>query len=394
MREQILFVDDDVRILEAFKRRHFRTYDMHLADSAEKALELLREGKKFAVIVSDQQMPGMKGIDFLKEVKTLSPLSVRIMLTGNADRETAVSSVNESNVFRYLTKPCSAEEFSGAIDDGIAHYRLALAERDLLEHTLAGSAKLLIDILAVTDPHTFKEVSSLRRMGKRLAKVIKHPKIWELDMTIMLSSIGEVMLPPEVRTKLSAGETLGKLEQQMVAGTPKIARDLLLNIPRLNLVAEAIYYKNKNYDGSGYPMDKINGNEIPLDARILRILTLIAENSDGGVPKAETFEAIRQMRNVVDPRLLALAEKCFVHGAAEDENERVDVAVTIDNLLPGDRLLADLVTGSGKLALHSDRELTDALIHKVRQFHTLRPLKEPVKVSRLISSASGKAAVA
>src|SRR4030042_1805929 len=95
-------------------------------------------GKPYAVIVSDLKMPGMNGIKFLSKVREMAPDSVRVMLTGFAELQTAIDAVNEGNIFRFLTKPCPPDILSRALDMGIEQYRLITAERELLEQTLKG----------------------------------------------------------------------------------------------------------------------------------------------------------------------------------------------------------------------------------------------------------------
>jgi len=80
----ILFVDDDESVLSAFMRQLRRRYHIHVANSAEEALEKLLSTGPYAVVVSDLRMPGMDGIEFLSEVRKRSPETVRIMLTGYA----------------------------------------------------------------------------------------------------------------------------------------------------------------------------------------------------------------------------------------------------------------------------------------------------------------------
>ena len=203
MSKKVLFVDDDERILSALQRRLRKEFDFHVASDAEEALRIMSKDGPFAVVISDQQMPGMRGVEFLKEVMTRNPMTVRVMLTGNADRETAVASVNDSAVFRYLNKPCPVETITETLREALAEYGRALAEKELLEGTLAGSIKVMVDILAANDPHAFRQISSLRNAGRQLAASMSLQKAWNLDMAITLSTIGDVMLPNVVHDEHS-----------------------------------------------------------------------------------------------------------------------------------------------------------------------------------------------
>ncbi|WP_457577163.1 response regulator, partial [Desulfomarina sp.] len=105
--ETILFVDDEVNVLQSMKRQLRKRFTVLTSESRADALALLKKQGPVAVIVSDMRMPGMDGIQLLSQVKALYPDTVRIMLTGNADQETAVEAVNTGQIFRFLTKPCS-----------------------------------------------------------------------------------------------------------------------------------------------------------------------------------------------------------------------------------------------------------------------------------------------
>ena len=93
MSEKILCVDDDPRILQAFQRQLRKQFHIETAPGGAEGLEAIASSGPFAVIVSDMRMPGMDGIQFLSAVKERAPESVRIMLTGNADQQTAVDAV-------------------------------------------------------------------------------------------------------------------------------------------------------------------------------------------------------------------------------------------------------------------------------------------------------------
>jgi len=105
MAEKILLVDDDCNILDAYRRSLSREFLMETAVGGEQALKLLAQDDPFAVVVSDMRMPGMDGIQLLNTIKSQSPDTIRVMLTGNADMDTAIKAINEGSIFRFLNKP-------------------------------------------------------------------------------------------------------------------------------------------------------------------------------------------------------------------------------------------------------------------------------------------------
>jgi DNA-binding NtrC family response regulator len=128
-------VDHEENILLAYQRQLRKEFQIETALGGGPAPEAIAQRGPYAVIVSDMRMPGMDGVQFLSKVKERAPDSVRMMLTGNNDLQTAMQAVNEGNSFRFLTKPCTPETLAKALEAGLEQYRLITAERELLEKT-------------------------------------------------------------------------------------------------------------------------------------------------------------------------------------------------------------------------------------------------------------------
>jgi eukaryotic-like serine/threonine-protein kinase len=116
---RVLFVDDEERILTALRSVFRANYQVLTATSGPQALELV---KKFQphVVVSDQRMPEMTGVELLRQVKEAVPATVRLLLTGYSDLAAIVGSVNEGEVFRFVSKPWDNEEIQGIIGEAAA----------------------------------------------------------------------------------------------------------------------------------------------------------------------------------------------------------------------------------------------------------------------------------
>ncbi|MCA9189329.1 MAG: response regulator, partial [Planctomycetales bacterium] len=101
----VLFVDDEAGVVSACKRALRREpWEIRITTSADEALQLIA-AEDFAVVVSDQRMPAMDGAELLRQVSQLKPDTVRIILTGHADIDSAVDAINRGHVFRLLGKP-------------------------------------------------------------------------------------------------------------------------------------------------------------------------------------------------------------------------------------------------------------------------------------------------
>jgi DNA-binding NtrC family response regulator len=130
---RILLVDDDKNVLEGYKRLLHGLFEVETATNGGQALAAVHLFGPYEVIITDMQMPGMNGAEFLAKVRQLSPNSVRMVLTGHKDIDRAIDAVNEGRIFRYLTKPCEIKELVHAIELALAQYRANTDEKELLK---------------------------------------------------------------------------------------------------------------------------------------------------------------------------------------------------------------------------------------------------------------------
>jgi serine/threonine-protein kinase len=118
-RPRVLFVDDEVRILAALKSIFRDKYEVETVMSGDSAVELLKR-KSFHVVVSDQRMPGMQGVDLLRHVREATPKTVRLLLTGYSDLASIVGSINEGEVYRFVSKPWDNDELTTTLREAVA----------------------------------------------------------------------------------------------------------------------------------------------------------------------------------------------------------------------------------------------------------------------------------
>lgn len=133
MSEKILFVDDESAVLDGYRRVLRLEFNMETAQSAEHGLAAIRSTGPYAVVVSDMRMPGMNGAEFLAQVRQKAPETVRILLTGHADLDSAIDAVNKGSIFRFLTKPCEKHVLVDAIHSAIELYRANTAQKELVK---------------------------------------------------------------------------------------------------------------------------------------------------------------------------------------------------------------------------------------------------------------------
>lgn len=299
----ILLVDDEVAILDGLRRQLRRKFTVHTAGGGAEGLELL-EREPVTVVVSDMRMPHMDGATFLSKVRSRYPNVVRILLTGQADTQAAISAVNDGQIYRFLTKPCPPEVLLEEIGNAVELNRLVTAEKELLGTTLRRTVEALMTTLSLAQPTAFAHAERVNRTVTELAEALSIEEPWDVEVTGMLAYLGAVTLPPNVLEKLHAGRPLNEEEAEMAARVPKVSRDLVATIPRLEAVAEAIGLQRARYDGKGSSPDTPKGEELPLAARILRV----AADFDTGMSQrpsvADTLNALRADAGAYDPRVL------------------------------------------------------------------------------------------
>lgn len=152
MSEKILIVDDDPNVLDGYVRGLRKRFDLNVASSGQLALEMVEKQGPYAVVVADMRMPGMDGLEFLIRLRELAPETVRMMLTGNADQETAVNAVNQGQVFKFLNKPCARETMAEALRSGLDEFVHAKERRKRLESSVA-EARDLAEKLSYQSKH-------------------------------------------------------------------------------------------------------------------------------------------------------------------------------------------------------------------------------------------------
>jgi response regulator RpfG family c-di-GMP phosphodiesterase len=248
MNEKILCVDDEQNILDGFQRHLRRQFTLVTRNSGAEALQAIPAEGPFAVIMSDMQMPGMDGVTFLARAKEVAPNSVRIMLTGNADQMTAMAAVNEGRIFRFLTKPCPPEVLLKALEAAVEQHRLITAEKELLESTLKGCIQVLTEMLAMASPVAMSRTMRIKHYVAQISAALNLGTIWQLELAAMLSQIGCLAIPMDILRKLERPDaTLSADETAMLRKAPRIARDLIAAIPRLQIVAEIVAHQNHSF---------------------------------------------------------------------------------------------------------------------------------------------------
>ncbi len=127
----ILYIDDEENNLTSFKSTFRRDYHIHVAASGQEGLEIM-EKHNIQLVITDQRMPDMTGIEFLEKIVPLYPDCMRMILTGFSDMEAIIQAINKGNIYRYVSKPWNREDLKITIDSALEVYNLKSQNKHLI----------------------------------------------------------------------------------------------------------------------------------------------------------------------------------------------------------------------------------------------------------------------
>jgi response regulator RpfG family c-di-GMP phosphodiesterase len=357
MSERILFVDDEPSVLDAIQRTLRKHAEVRTAPSGADGLRLLDEAGPFALVISDMRMPVMNGAQFLAKVREKQPDAVRMILSGQADLQATIAAVNEGHIYRFLGKPCPPEQLLAAVEDGLKQYRLLTAEKVLLEQTLSGSIKMLIEILGFVSPAASSRAARLQRYTLELTAALGLPQRWQWGLAAFVSQIGCVALPKDILSKVETGQRLNDEETRLYGSHPEVAGKLLSAIPRLEDVAAIVTAQFGPMNFAGKPHDLRQWDVRSVGQLLLRTAIEFDLLIARGTSSEDAVDALRSPKFGL-PRAIvnALLTLPIVSEA------QVVRHIRLKELLPGMILDEDLVSPKGIRLVPSGLEVTGTLI--------------------------------
>jgi response regulator RpfG family c-di-GMP phosphodiesterase len=357
--EKILMVDDDRNLLDSFRRQFRKRLHIETATSGADGVQAVRDGGPFAVVISDMQMPNMNGVEFLSKVRSISPNTIRIMLTGNANLDVAIDAVNDGNIFRFLNKPVETDQLFQVIVDSIQQYRLITTEKVLLNKPLKGAVDLLADILSMVNPTAFGQSTRIKRHVQTIIKTLSLDDAWHYDLAAMLCHIGFISLPQDLIGKVVNGEKLSASEEQLYKSHPANGGRLLKHIPRLEIVSEMVAKQHDCVGKIDFEGKLDNQQKAILGGQILKVAAAYDQLTSQGFDDAAAIEKLKEDPDQFDP---VLVETLSV-GA---KNQKLEVLnLSIDELEPGLILDQPVSTESGVLLIAKGQVLSQAVLFRL-----------------------------
>lgn len=278
MSHKILIVDDEPANLRLLERLFRRDYQVITAGGGEEALRLL-EQQEVALLITDQRMPGMSGIELLQRTAAFRPHMVRIILTGYTDVGALVDAINCRQIYKYVTKPWSNEDLRQTVSRALEHYDIQRSHHELvlnntrlntrLQEMTRGFVRAIADALEAKDPHMYghsRRVSGYAAgIGRRMQ--LDEDALEKIALAAFLHDIGEIGTPDAILLKPAP---LTEEERHVVKLHSGRGARMLSGIPDMADIADAVRHHHEHFDGSGYP-EGLRGAQIPIASRIILV---------------------------------------------------------------------------------------------------------------------------
>ena len=376
--DKVLFVDDEPNVLDGFRRMLRQEFNLDTAVGGEQGLAAIAGRGPYALVISDMRMPGMDGVQFLSRVMQSSPDTVRMVLTGHADLDAVTQAVNEGNIFRFLTKPCDKEILAKAITTGLVQHRLITAEKELLENTLMGSIKVLTDVLSLVNPIAFGRSMRITRCVRHLVTKFNLGSTWRFEAAAMLCQLGYVALDPDLIDAAARGGTLSPDDQKRFENHPSIARDLLINIPRLEPIAWMIGQQAPNNDPEQKKIpqaDSMAAEVLAFGAKILETAIAYDDLTSKGMSQDSALTWFNYRLNHYDRQIVEALKDL------EPEGPKMQLRILpVSRLTPGMILQEEVRTHSGVLVVGKGQEVTHPLMVRLESFSQRHAIDDKIKV--------------
>lgn len=410
----ILIVDDEPIVLGALKETLERErYQVVSCSSPIKALAVLEE-RDFAVIISDQKMPEMMGLDFLIESRRIRPHASRVLITAVLSLPTIVDAINKGEIFRFVAKPWLREELLATVRNAIQRHDLVTHNEVLMAQTQQLNAQLVVAntelekqlatveqkrrkldeantelgsryenslelcrrILTAYDPTLGGQAKALVEFANKMADAgpFTDAEKHALRSAAWLCDLGLIGVSRELlRSFRTNPGQLTERERATLHNHPIYSQTLAALVDPRPEVGEVIRAHHENFDGSGYP-DGVATKNIPWPARCLAVAVGFVESS---APKQTTIDSILAKSGTkYDPEAVRLFLKVsqLVHLPRQVRE------ILLDELEPGMVLATGIYSPHGLLLIGEGQALGPATIAKIRNHNQIAPISQRLLV--------------
>jgi response regulator RpfG family c-di-GMP phosphodiesterase len=414
--KRILVVDDEeivrIALRETLRRER---YGVTACSSPEEGLEVLKT-EAFSVIISDYQMPGMTGLDFLAHAKQLQPDATRILITAVLSLDTVIEAINKGEIYRFVVKPWIREELLATVRNAIQRHDLIVRNTVLQATTLAmndqlvslnkrlesrvsaeadhrqrlsemnqalqlnlhHSVQLCLKVLQSFYPTLGTQARRVLGLCRAMADLLKLSETdrQTLELAAWLHDIGLVGASRGlIRKWMQHPDTLSPAEQAIIEQHPILGEELVDFAANLKHVGRVIRGHHEQFDGRGYP-DRLAGKEIPWLARILAVAVAYAEHQAPHAVAVEMLTLGSGWR--FDPEAVQVLLRALPHASLP----RQEREITLSELKPGMTLAAGVKTQTGMLLVPEGQVLSEAHVETIHNHHRMQALSSLFHVFR------------
>src|SRR5918911_2049932 len=278
MSYKIMIVDDEPANLRLLERLFRSDYTVVSAESGEEALRLLNQ-HEVALLITDQRMPVMTGIELLKQTVHTRPHMVRIILTGYTDVSALVEAINCGHVYKYVQKPWDNNELRLTVERALEHYGTNRARHELEQANKRLSARLkemsrggvlaLAGALELKDEYIYGQAQRVSGYARTIARRLDLDAevVEQVSLAAFLHDISKIGTPESL---LQKPEPLTDEERARLELHSEHGARILGALAEMTDVADAVRHQCEHYDGSGLP-EGLQGEQIPLASRIILV---------------------------------------------------------------------------------------------------------------------------
>ncbi len=420
----ILFVDDEENILNSLKRVFRKEgHNVLMAKSAKEGMDLFQL-KQPSIVVSDQQMPEITGVEFLKFVRDRNSETIRILLTGHSDIKATIQAINEGGIYRYISKPWDDNEIRFVIRQAVNHLDMKAENKKLTELTKSQNKELkslnlhleqkvsdrtkdisekndqlkrlyeelesnfddfiraFVGILEIYNPllgNHSKRVAAISRLIALKLK-LEQETIQNIEMAAMLHDIGMIGMPGFI-LDTPLGD-LKNAEREIFFQHPIIGEATLSSMKKFEKASTIIRSHHENYNGSGFP-DHLKEDQIPIESRVISVVDAYDEVKKLGIFKVKhkfqdpnyfiTNNSGKRFDPAIVDAFFEVLKELKIKASREKE-------ISFSMLREGMVISRDVVTTSGVFLVAKDTILKEAHTEKIKAYKKLSPLKEKIYV--------------
>lgn len=381
----VLCVDDDTAVLRSVQRVLARRFRVVTASGPAEALNMARTAQApFAVVISDLRMPGLSGIGLLQCFRQLSPQTVRVLLSGNADLDDAVAAVNAGEIFRFLRKPYEPDALIVTVTEACDHHNAlemapthTAAPAPAVQSGLAACASTLSALLAAMRPDAAECAARIARCVVELTSVVTLEGADALRTAATLSQLGCAALPADVADRIYGGTVLSVADRAAADRIPVTSAGILASAPGFEdvqslLISAAEAAQNRS-GGPDNPRERKRGEyDVTLGVRLLAAALRRDRYARQGIRAASPmFDALG-----IDADT---AERINAVLGRDDANARVRT-VRMGDLREGMVLADDVPSPGGMLLAARGHIVTELLVAHIRDAWDSPLLASPVRV--------------